>query len=160
MKGNCVQKSVRLLKILDLCSRKRMMTAPRLAQMCEVTERTIYRDLQALGESNVAISCENGYRVISTHALPQLPLTHVEQVVLTLALKNLPLHLDQELKRIAGGLLNKLLEQPVESPEIALEAPPVGQLKGNVFGRLQRSSPHALRALPSAPKSTDRSCQG
>lgn len=134
-----MQKSIRLLKILELCAHKRMMTAPRLAQMCGVVERTIYRDLQALGELGAALSCENGYRVISMPTLPQFQFTHLEQVVLTLALKNLPLHLDKELKRIAGGLLNKLLEQPVESPEIALEAPPVGQLKGNVFGRLQKA---------------------
>jgi predicted DNA-binding transcriptional regulator YafY len=134
-----MQKSIRLLKIVELCSRKRMMTAPRLAQMCGVTERTIYRDLQALGELGVAIAAENGYRVISFHSLPQFHFTHLEQVVLTLALKNLPLHLDKELTRIAGGLLNKLLEQPVESPVIALEAPPAGQLKGNVFARLQKA---------------------
>ncbi|MDZ7343686.1 MAG: WYL domain-containing protein, partial [candidate division KSB1 bacterium] len=30
-------------------------------------------------------------------------------------------------------------EQPVESPVIALEAPPAGQLKGNVFARLQKA---------------------
>ncbi|MDZ7361951.1 MAG: WYL domain-containing protein [candidate division KSB1 bacterium] len=134
-----MQKSIRLLKIVELCSHKRMMTAPRLAQMCGVTERTIYRDLQALGELGVAIAAENGYRVISFHSLPQFHFTHLEQVVLTLALKNLPLHLDKELNRIAGGLLNKLLEQPVESPVIALEAPPAGQLKGNVFARLQKA---------------------
>jgi predicted DNA-binding transcriptional regulator YafY len=31
------------------------------------------------------------------------------------------------------------LEQPVESSVIALEAPPAGQLKGNVFARLQKA---------------------
>lgn len=134
-----MQKSIRLLKILELCSHKRMMTAPRLAQMCGVTERTIYRDLQALGELGVAIAPQGGYRVISHHTLPQFQFTHVEQVVLTLALKNLPLHLDQELKMIAAGLLNKLLEQPVESPVIALEAPPAGQPQGNAFARLQQA---------------------
>ncbi len=156
-----MQKSIRLLKILDLCSRKRLMTAPRLAQMCEVDERTIYRDLQALGELGAAISCENGYRVISMPALPQFQFTHFEQVVLTLALKNLPLHLDKELQRIAGGLLNKLLEQPVESPEIALEAPPAGQLKGNVFGRLQKAiEAHQLVTLVKYRKLVDEVVAG
>jgi predicted DNA-binding transcriptional regulator YafY len=134
-----VQKSIRLLKILELCTRKRMLTAPRLAQMCGVTERTIYRDLRALGELGVAIVPQGGYRVISMHDLPQFHFTHTEQVVLTLALKNLPLHLDKELKQVVGALLNKLLEQPVESATIALEAPPAGPLKGNVFARLQQA---------------------
>lgn len=134
-----MQKSIRILKIIELCSRKRMMTAPRLAQMCGVTERTIYRDMQALGEMGVPVVPENGYRVLDTNPLPQLNLTHTEQVILTLALQNLPLHLDRELKKLVTGLQNKLLEQPVESPVIALEAPPAGQLKGNVFARLQKA---------------------
>lgn len=156
-----MQKSIRLLKILDLCNRRRLMTAPRLAQMCEVDERTIYRDLRALGELGAAISCENGYRVISMPTLPQFQFTHIEQVVLTLALKNLPLHLDKELQRIAGGLLNKLLEQPVESPEIALEAPLVGRLKGNVFGRLQKAiEAHQLVTLVKYRKLADETISG
>ncbi|MGH7452757.1 MAG: helix-turn-helix transcriptional regulator, partial [bacterium] len=125
--------------IWSLCRRRRMMTAPRLAEMCGVDERTIYRDLQALCEMGVALVPENGYRVISHHDLPQFQFTHLEQVVLTLALKNLPLHLDKELKKVASGLLNKLLEQPVESPEIALEALPAGQPRGNAFARLQKA---------------------
>ncbi len=134
-----MQKSIRILKIMSLCSRKRMMTAPRLAKMCGVTERTIYRDLQALGELGVAIVAENGYRVLDKNPLPQLNLTHSEQVVLTLALKNLPLQMDKQLKELVTGLLNKLLEQPVDSPAIALEVPPAPRLKGNIFERLQKA---------------------
>lgn len=81
--------------------------------------------------------------------------------MLTLALKNLPLHLDQELKKIAGGLLNKLLEQPVESPVIAVEAPPAGQLKGHVFARLQKAiEAHQLVTFLKYRKLADETVSG
>jgi len=134
-----VQKSIRLLKIWKLCREKRMMTPARLAQMCGVDERTIYRDIQALCEMGVTLACNGGYHVIAEDVLPQLNLTRAEQLVVTLALRHLPLHLDQELEEIANGVLNKLLEQPVESSGIALETAKVGPLKPGVFSRLQRA---------------------
>lgn len=134
-----MQKSIRILKIWKLCRDKRMMTAPRLARMCDVDERTIYRDLQALGEMGVTLACNGGYQVIAEDVLPQLNLTRAEQLVVTLALRHLPLHLDKELEEIANGVLNKLLEQPVESRGIALETAKVEPLKPGVFARLQRA---------------------
>ncbi|MDZ7267111.1 MAG: WYL domain-containing protein [candidate division KSB1 bacterium] len=134
-----MKKSIRLLKIWQLCRHKRMMTAPRLARMCNVDERTIYRDIQALTEMGIAIACEGGYRVINEDVLPQLNLTRPEQLVVTLALKNLPLNLDKELEKIASDVLNKLLDQPVESHGITLETAKIGPLKPGVFARLQRA---------------------
>ncbi|MBV6506959.1 MAG: hypothetical protein ILNGONEN_02547 [Syntrophorhabdaceae bacterium] len=134
-----MQKSIRLLKIWKLCREKRMMTVPRLAEMCDVDERTIYRDIQALCDMGVTLAGNGGYHVIAEDVLPQLNLTRGEQLVVTLALRNLPLHLDQELEEIANGVLNKLLEQPVEGSGIALEYAKVGPLKPGVFSRLHRA---------------------
>lgn len=134
-----MQKSIRLLKIWKLCREKRMMTAPRLARMCGVDERTIYRDLQALCEMGVTLACNGGYQVIAEDVLPQLNLTRTEQLVVTLALRHLPLHLDKELEEIANGVLNKLIEQPLEIRGIALETAKVEPLKPGVFARLQRA---------------------
>jgi predicted DNA-binding transcriptional regulator YafY len=134
-----MQKSIRLLKIWKLCREKRMMTVSRLAQMCDVDERTIYRDIQALCEMGVTLAGNGGYHVIAEDVLPQLNLTRAEQLVVTLALRHLPLHLDKELEEIANGVLNKLLEQPVEGSGVALEAAKVGPLKPGVFSRLHRA---------------------
>jgi predicted DNA-binding transcriptional regulator YafY len=87
----------------------------------------------------VGIVTGSGYHVIDLNPLPQLNLTHTEKLILTLALQNIPLHVDSELRQLADGLLNKLLEQPVESESISLETPPAGRLKGNVFARLQQA---------------------
>lgn len=115
------------------------MTAPRLAQMCGVDERTIFRDIQALCEMGVTLACNGGYRVVAEDVLPQLNLTRPEQLVVTLALRHLPLHLDKELEEIANGVLNKLLEQPAESMRPVYKAAQIKPLKAGVFARLQRA---------------------
>jgi len=149
-------KAIRLLKIWRLCRYKRQMTAPRLAKMCGVDERTIYRDIQALAEMGVTISCDGGYRVIAEEVLPQLDLSHAEQLVVTLALRHLPLHLDRELEKIASGVLNKLLEQPVENCGITLETAKIGPLKPGVFSRLQQAiEEHRLVTFLKYRKLTD-----
>ncbi len=134
-----MQKSIRLLKIWDLCRRKRMMTAPRLAQMCGVDERTIYRDLLALTELGVSLASDGGYRVVEENVLPQLNLSSAEQLVATLALKNLPLQSDKGLAEIANGLLNKLLEQPLENRSVVLSPAPLERTNASVFWRLRKA---------------------
>ncbi len=134
-----MQKSIRLLKVWKLLREKRRMTAPKIAKMCRVTERTIYRDIQALGEAGVRLSCHKGYYIAEENPLPQLALTPAEQLALTLALQNLPLHLDKELEDVVNGLLNKLLERPAENPAVALEPPPPARAKTGAFARLQKA---------------------
>jgi predicted DNA-binding transcriptional regulator YafY len=134
-----MQKSIRLLKIWSLCRSRRVMTAPRLAKMCGVDERAIYRDLQSLNEIGVKIACNGGYHVIEENVLPQLHLTRPEQLVITLALRNLPLHLDRELEEIANGVLNKLLDQPAEDRNAELSAVKTRPLKSGVFARLDKA---------------------
>jgi predicted DNA-binding transcriptional regulator YafY len=50
----------RLVSILLLLQTRGRMTAPRLAEELEVSVRTIYRDLQALGEAGVPVYTEPG----------------------------------------------------------------------------------------------------
>lgn len=99
-----MQKSARLLKIWKLCREKKYMTAPKLAKMCNVTERQIYRDIQSLMDLGVTISMNGGYRVVEENPLPQLNFTPTERMVLTMALRALPLHQDKELEDIANSL--------------------------------------------------------
>jgi hypothetical protein len=89
-----MQKSIRLLKIWQLCREKRMMTVPRLAPReivayihysifsvfyltgCDVDERTIFRDIQALCEMGVTLASNGGYHVIAEDVLPQPSLSN------------------------------------------------------------------------------------
>ncbi len=133
-----MQKSIRLLKIWKLCREKRRSVCE-LTQMCRVTERTIYRDIQALGEAGVILSYDRGYYIAEENPLPQLALTYAEQLVLTLALQNLPLHLDEELEDVVNGVLHKLMDSPVDETGIVLDFGPKTPVMGHVFRRLRES---------------------
>lgn len=133
-----MQKSIRVLKIWKLCREKRR-SAGELAEMCDVTERTIFRDIGSLEKMGVLLAYDRGYYIVRENPLPQQALTSIEQLVLTLALQNLPLHLDKELEDVVNGVLNKLLDRPKENPGIALEAGPRTAVKGHVFTRLQKA---------------------
>ena len=102
-------KAARLLRILDLIQRKRGMTAKRLAELCDVSERTIYRDIQEIGESmKLPIYYENGYRLVSPSGLSQLNLTEEELLLLRFALKSTPLDSKSHFGRLAHGIYQKL----------------------------------------------------
>src|SRR3954454_14774809 len=58
----------RMLSILTTLQAKGQVTAPELAQACEVSVRTIYRDIDALAASGVPVyadrGAEGGYRLL------------------------------------------------------------------------------------------------
>lgn len=78
----------RALGVLLLLSQGRPWTAARLAQHFEVTERTIYRDIELLGELGVPVVGERGagggYRLLEGFVLPPLNLTRREAIALVL----------------------------------------------------------------------------
>jgi predicted DNA-binding transcriptional regulator YafY len=81
----------RLLYILNLLRSRRSLNAARLAEECEVTERSIYRDIISLSEANVPIFYDNGYKLASDNFLPPLNFTFEEYACLKLALESSPL---------------------------------------------------------------------
>ena len=81
----------RLLYILNLLRSRRNLNAARLAEECQVTERSIYRDIIALSEANIPIYYDNGYKLASDNFLPPLNFDFEEYTGLQLALKSSPL---------------------------------------------------------------------
>ena len=70
-----MRKAERLFQILTLLrSRRTVITALELAEKLEVSERTIYRDIQALSLSGMPIESEAGvgYRLKSSFSIPPL----------------------------------------------------------------------------------------
>ena len=63
----------RLLAILILLQTRGRMTAQRLAEEMEVSERTIYRDLDALSLSGVPVYAERGPGGRAGRGLPHQP---------------------------------------------------------------------------------------
>lgn len=76
----------RLIAILTTLQSKKFVTAELIAEKYEISERTVYRDLKALGEIGVPISFENnkGYSILQGFFLPPVLLTSEEANALIL----------------------------------------------------------------------------
>ena len=86
----------RLLSIVLELQRERWRRAADLAATFEVSERTIYRDMQALGEAGVPIRAVpgKGYRLYEGYFLPPLLFTTDEAAMILLGTHYLAEHFD------------------------------------------------------------------
>lgn len=103
-------KNDRLLYILNLLRSRRTLNADRLAGECNVTERTIYRDLISLSEANIPIYYDRGYKLASDNFLPPLNFSLDEYRYLKLSLESSPLN-----RAGSGGELLKQIKAKVEA---------------------------------------------
>jgi len=101
-------KTGRLLYILSLVRTHKSLNAGKLAELCGVTERTIYRDIATLSEASIPIYYDRGYRLSAETFLPPLNLSIEEYLVLKTALTASPLAEDNPNRRTVHQLLQKL----------------------------------------------------
>lgn len=86
-----MNKYERLLYILNLVRTHRGLNAAGLARKCEVTERTIFRDITALSSANVPIYYDRGYKFLTGSFLPTLNFDLKEYLLTREALRTTPL---------------------------------------------------------------------
>ncbi|MBI5167616.1 MAG: WYL domain-containing protein [candidate division NC10 bacterium] len=98
----------RLLKILNLLHASPNLRARDLARKCQVSERTIYRDLNALSTLHVPVYFEDGYKLHSRTFLPPLNLTGDEALALKLAASVAPLNAGVPFSHVLESALAKL----------------------------------------------------
>jgi predicted DNA-binding transcriptional regulator YafY len=98
----------RLLHVLNLLRARHGLKASDLAEECEVSERTIYRDIIALSSANIPIYFDNGYRLLSDAFLPPLNFTLEDYLVLKLSLTSTVLMENSPLKKYAKAVLAKI----------------------------------------------------
>jgi predicted DNA-binding transcriptional regulator YafY len=103
-----VAKSDRLLLILNLLRSRGNLKASDLANECEVSERTIYRDICALSEARVPIYFDHGYRLLTDAFLPPLNFTLDELLTISLGLSSDPVQSLSSLRRSAKQALAKI----------------------------------------------------
>lgn len=103
-----MSKSDRLLLILNLLRSRRNLKAPNLAKECEVSERTIFRDIQALSQARVPVYFEDGYKLLTDAFLPPLNLTIDELLTIYLGLSSVPVQSIECLRKLAKQALAKL----------------------------------------------------
>lgn len=107
-----MRKAERLFQILNLLrNRRTVLTARQIAEKLEVSERTIYRDIQALSLSGVPIEGEAGvgYRVQRQFDLPPLMFDHDEVEALLLGVRMVRSWSDRQLASSANSALHKIL---------------------------------------------------
>ncbi|MCC6231357.1 MAG: YafY family transcriptional regulator [Verrucomicrobiales bacterium] len=77
----------RLVATILLLQSRRVVTAAEIARHFELTERTVYRDLAALGEAGVPIAAEAGvgYRLMPGYHLPPVHFSNDEAMALVTA---------------------------------------------------------------------------
>jgi predicted DNA-binding transcriptional regulator YafY len=71
-------KAERLLHIINLFRVRKRITLEQLAEECNVSKRTVYRDLDSLSMLNIPIYCDNGYTLARDITLPPLNFTTEE----------------------------------------------------------------------------------
>lgn len=107
-----MRKAERLFQILNLLrNRRTALTAQRIAEQLAVSERTIYRDIQALSLSGVPIEGEAGvgYRLQRQFDLPPLMFDQEEVEALLLGARMIRAWSDRQLTTAANSALNKIL---------------------------------------------------
>lgn len=105
-----MRRADRLFQIVRLLQRKRATTSAQLAEHLEVSERTIYRDVQDLIGSGVAIRGEAGvgYRLERGFELPPLMFTREEVEALVLGMRMVEQWSDPALRSNARSILDKV----------------------------------------------------
>jgi len=106
-----MRKAERLFQLITLLRGRRLViTANKLAEMLEVSERTIYRDIQALIMSGVPIEGEAGvgYFLDAKFELPPLMFTSEELLALLVGSKMVQTWGDQALAAGANSALEKI----------------------------------------------------
>jgi len=106
-----MRKAERLFQILTLLrSRRTVITAHDLAEKLEVSERTIYRDIQALSLSGMPIESETGigYRLKSSFSIPPLMFDENELEALLLGVRMVQGWSGEEMGKAADSALQKI----------------------------------------------------
>lgn len=106
-----MKKSDRLFQIIQILRQKRrVITAATLAELMEVSERTIYRDISNLIQSGVPIEGEAGvgYMLRAGYDLPPLMFNEEEIEALTLGARIVSSWADNQLAGAAQSVLQKV----------------------------------------------------
>ena len=102
-------KAERLLFIVNLFRVRKAISLDELAQECEVSKRTIYRDLISLSDLNIPVYFDRGYRLARDVSLPALNFTSEEEEIIGFCLQNSPLCRSQHFRSILRNIELKIL---------------------------------------------------
>jgi len=120
-----MRRADRLFKIVNfLRSRRRAVTAHRIAEEFEICERTVYRDIRDLMDSGVPIYGETGvgYIIDQQYSIPPLTFDVEEIEALVLGAAIVKSWTDEEFGKIANRALDKIKNVLPDTLKEELEA--------------------------------------
>jgi len=105
-----MRRADRLFQIVQNLHHERVITAQQLAEALEVSERTIYRDIQDLSLSGVPVTGEagQGYRLLPGYHLPPLMFNEEELEALLFGARMVRAWTDKGLARAAHSAMQKI----------------------------------------------------
>jgi predicted DNA-binding transcriptional regulator YafY len=103
-----MRKMERLLYILSLLRTNHWLKASDLAKKCEVSERTIYRDIISISEANIPIYFDGGYRLLHNGFLPPVNLSESEADFLLSLLRSSLFEGDKPYGKTAKVIIDKI----------------------------------------------------
>ncbi len=134
-----MRRADRLFQIVQHLRARRLTTAARLADLLEVSERTIYRDVRDLSLSGIPIEGEAGvgYRIHPSFELTPLMFTTHEVEAVVAGLRMVGVFTGPELRKAAESALNKIALALPEERKKDLERPRLfapGVIRNDVQG--------------------------
>ena len=94
--------------ILNLIRARKNLSAKDLAKECGVSERTIYRDINAISKADIPIYYDNGYKFFTDAFLPPLNLSLDENLALYMGLNSEDVNSQAALKSAGKTALAKI----------------------------------------------------
>ena len=121
-----MDRPIRLMEMLQLLGGRRSWRPAELAERFDMSERNIYRDLQALSRlyGIPVTNDEHGYRLVEGATLRSLPLTATERATLTLLLRHPALGTASDLTAGLARKLDVATRQLEETPQALTLAGP------------------------------------
>lgn len=143
-----MRRADRLFQITQILRNKRLVTAKQLAERLEVSERTIYRDMQDLSLSGVPIESEAGIGYMLRHSLdiPPIMFNPDELEAILLGVKMIKAWSGNELAQSAESALDKIegvlppeLKQAIHSSKLFVPNFVIPQQHQNNFELLRKA---------------------
>ena len=118
-----MRRADRLFRLVQVLRARRFATAKSLAEALEVSERTVYRDVQDLSLSGVPIEGEAGvgYRLRRDYDLPPIMFDYEEIEALTAGARMVQAWSSPKLARAAQAALEKIAAALPNDKRIAME---------------------------------------
>lgn len=84
-------RSERLMYLVQMLKAKRRVSVEQLSSACQVSQRTIYRDMATLSKMNIPVYYDNGYRLARDTGFPLMELGIEDLELICYCLRNNPL---------------------------------------------------------------------